>query len=292
MKIILSLVLIGICGCASRKPGILLMAHGGDDAWNGAVETTVAPLRSKYPTEIAFGMARSSTIRNAVQRLEEQGVRRIAVVRMFISADSFLERTEDILGLGDAPPEVQRASGHAQHETHEESSGSHQMEAPERISAKSSFVLSRAGVAESSLIDEILVDRVRALSTDPGRESVLILAHGPGDEAENERWLAHMRQRAQRIHEIGPFRHVECETLREDWSGRRAEAERRIRQYVESAARDGGRVIVVPFRVAGFGPYKKVLAGLNYVADGRGFCPHSHMTQWIEQTARACFGDQ
>ncbi len=45
---------------------------------------------------------------------------------------------------------------------------------------------------------------------------------------------------------------------------------------------------LIPFRIAGFGPYAKVLEGLEYVADGRGFCPHPNMTRWIEQTARAC----
>ena len=150
---------------------------------------------------------------------------------------------------------------------------------------KASFVLSRKGVGESPVVDEILVDRVKALSKEPGKESILILAHGPADEAENERWLAHMRLRVQRLHGLGAFRHVQCETLREDWPERRKESERRIRTYVENATRDGGRCIVVPFRVAGFGPYKEVLQGLKYVADGRGFCPHPNMTQWIEATA-------
>ena len=92
------------------------------------------------------------------------------------------------------------------------------------------------------------------------------------------------------MHELGPFRHVQCETLREDWPERRAEAERRIRAYVKAASRDGGRAIVVPFRIAGFGPYRRVLDGLDYVADGRGFCPHPNMTRWVEVTAEECFG--
>jgi len=160
------------------------------------------------------------------------------------------------------------------------------MEPPKPITAKASFVLSRKGVGESPLIDQILVDRVKALSTNASQESVLILAHGPGDEAENERWLANMRMRVQRIHELGPFRHVQCETLREDWPQRRTEAQRRIRDYVESGNKNGGRVIVIPFRIAGFGPYRKVLDGLNYIADERGFCPHPNITRWIEQTAQ------
>jgi len=304
MRTLPILMLAAAAGCTAPKAGVLVMAHGGDQTWNRDVQAAVEPLRSKYATEIAFGMARTSTMRAAVERLEDQGVRRIAVVRVFVSGDSFIEPTEVILGLRDASPtpprnlnaqRTSRANPHALHASHETNGGDdqtdrpeHHMEPPERIDTVCSFVLSRAGVGESPLVDEILVDRVRALSTEPSHESVLILAHGPADEAENERWLASMRLRTQRIHEIGPFRHVEVETLREDWPERRVEAERRIRQYVESGSADGGRVIVVPFRIAGFGPYARVLEGLDYVADGRGFCPHPNLTRWIEQTAEEC----
>ena len=213
-------------GCATPKVGVLVMAHGGDDAWNQDVEATVAPLKGKYPIEIAFGMARTSTMRKAVRRLEDQRVSRIAVVRMFVSGDSFLQPTEYILGLSD---EVQHPHHKMQpaHVGFDGASGSgHHMETPERISTTASFILSRAGVADSELVEQILVDRIEELSTNPEEESVLILAHGPADEAENERWLANMRLRAQRIHDLGPFRHVQCETLREDWPKRRAEAAR------------------------------------------------------------------
>ncbi len=283
-------------GCSAPKDGVLVMAHGGDENWNEQVQATVEPLRSKYPTEIAFGMARTSTVRTAIERLERQGVRRIAVVRLFVSGDSFLEPTEYILGLRDSlspAADAHSAAHHASHmgneSEHSLHTGEHRMEPPEPIDTGCSILLSRAGIAESPLVDEILVDRVRALSTDPARESILILAHGPGDDAENERWLANMRLRAQHIHDVGPFRRVQCETLREDWPGRRAEALQWIRQFVESASKDGGRVIVIPFRVAGFGPYEEVLSGLDYVADGHGFCPHPNLTRWVEETVRACF---
>jgi hypothetical protein len=98
-----------------------------------------------------------------------------------------------------------------------------------------------------------------------------------------------MQQRIPGVRASGPFRDVRCLTLREDWPEKRAEAEQRIRTYVEQAARDNGLCIVVPFRVSGFGPYADVLAGLDYVADKRGFCPHSNVTAWIEQTASECF---
>jgi len=278
------------------------MAHGGDESWNRAVETVVAPLRDAYPIEIAFGMARTSTLRAAVERLEDQGVDQIAVVRMFVSGESFLDETEYILGLRETLDNAgHHGHGHRTQEEHQAdatehhagsddspSGSSHSMEPPTPIDCEAAFVLSGHGVARSELIDDILVDRVRSLSLAPSSECVLILAHGPGDDAENERWLTDMRRRTERLREIGPFRDIRCETLREDWPDRRAEAEERIRVYVRTNYGAGARVIVVPFRVANFGPYAEVLEGLEYVADGRGFCPHPSMTLWIDQTAREC----
>jgi len=95
-----------------------------------------------------------------------------------------------------------------------------------------------------------------------------------------------MKRRTERLRELGDFIDIRCETLREDWPGRRAEAEKRINEFVQSQNDTGTRVIVVPFRVAGFGPYREVLEGLSYIADEQGFCPHPNMTAWIDQTAR------
>jgi sirohydrochlorin cobaltochelatase len=73
------------------------------------------------------------------------------------------------------------------------------------------------------------------------------------------------------------------ETLREDWPDKRVEAEKRIREYVERAKKNnGGTAIVIPFRVQGFGPYKSVLDGLEYRANGMGLIPHAEVTNWIE----------
>jgi hypothetical protein len=293
-----SFAIAAVAAGAGERPrqGVLVMAHGGDEDWNRDVEAVAAPLRSNFPTEIAFGMAVPSAIEEAVTRLEEQGVRDIAVVRMFVSGESFLPATEYIFGLRDTPPAAAHGqpdhdAGH-EHGDHGDAHGGHSMEPPRRIQSRSTFVLSRDGVGRSPLIDDILMERVRALSDNPRSESVLILAHGPGDDAENERWIEAMERRVEKIRRAAPFREVRCETLREDWPEKRATAEQKIRSFVEQANREGGRCLVIPFRVAGFGPYREVLEGLSYTSDGRGFCPHPLMTAWLEQTARQCFAQE
>jgi hypothetical protein len=129
----------------------------------------------------------------------------------------------------------------------------------------------------------VLVERVRALSRDPQRESILILSHGPEDDSENERWLALIDARAGDVRRTAPFRRVRVETLREDWPEKRAASEARIRAFVEQAGRDGGRAIVIPYRVAGFGPYAQVLDALSYVSDGKGLLPSLAVAQWVRR---------
>jgi hypothetical protein len=36
-------------------------------------------------------------------------------------------------------------------------------------------------------------------------------------------------------------------------------------------------------RIQGFGPYARVLEGLDYVADRTGLLPHRIVTEWIEE---------
>jgi sirohydrochlorin cobaltochelatase len=116
---------------------------------------------------------------------------------------------------------------------------------------------------------------------------VTVMAHGTGDDGANARWLAHLDARANAIRQVLPFRRVQVETLREDWPDKRKVAEERIRAFVKRASDEGGRAIVIPFRVQGFGPYAKVLSGLDYVADGHGLIPHPGVTEWMEREIKA-----
>ncbi len=270
----------------SQEFGVLVMAHGGPDEWNKAVGAAMHPLASRYPLEVAFGMADAATIQSAVGRLEERGVREIGVVRLFVSGKSWYERTEQILGLKEGAPPKSDETECGSHASGVHHGPDHSMEFW-RIQTRSRFVLSTEGLAEASATETILRNRVEALSREPRIEDVLILAHGPGDDVENEEWIATIDARADAIRAALPFRRVRTMTLREDWPEKRELAETEIRAYVRGASAEGGRALVVPFRVHGFGPYAAVLEGLDYVADGCGLLPHPLITEWIEnQIAR------
>jgi hypothetical protein len=286
--------------------GVLIMAHGGTDEWDQAVLDAVATLGAEYPIQVAFGMADASTIEEGVQNLEAAEVEQIGVVRLFISGESWFERTEQILGLIEGAPSAAEARAEAEaHSEHEEQAGHGNTEGHDgdggeedqddsglhhqapfyRIDSEASFALSTDGLAQAQEMDEVLLSRARALSTTPESEDVLFLAHGPGDDAENERWIATIYERTGLLRNEIPFRRVEVMTLREDWPEKRKEAEEKIRGFVNRAGEEAGQAIVIPYRVFGFGPYAEILEGMEYVSDGQGLLPHEAVTRWIGRQA-------
>lgn len=278
--------------------GVLLMAHGGTKEWNQGVIDSVQPLREKYDVEVAFGMADAASIQEGVKKLEARGAKKVGVVRLFVSGESWFQRTEQILGIrAGAPAEdptmaAAMAHGHGAHHAAPGAAGGHggHSMASFKIDTKASFAVSKDGLADATTMGLVLADRAAALSKAPAKEDVIVLAHGPGDDGENSRWLAKLDDRAKDIRAKLPFRRVQVETLREDWPEKRVDAEKRIRAYVERAKAEGGTAIVIPFRVQGFGPYKSVLEGLDYTSDGTGLVPHAEVTKWIEQQIVALEG--
>ena len=299
MARVLSVVLLTAFGFAepmnpepgSGGVGLLIMAHGGDERWNHAVREAVAPLEGVCPVVVAYGMAQRASLQQGILRLETQGVRKIAVVRLFMDGRSFLSQTEYLLGVKVQPPRfyLHHDSDHHHGEMSRDAvrilRGS---EIPPPIEMESQVILSAAGLLDSRLAGSVLLDRVRALSVSPAAESVLIIGHGVGSDTRDRYWKERMESLSQGLKVLGSFRKVQVETLREDWEAKRRVAEERIRGFVLQESREG-RVLVVPFRVFGFGPYGKVLEGLDYHSDGRGLLPHRNVTRWLRQQARDCF---
>jgi hypothetical protein len=251
------------------------------------VLAAVEPLAAQYPLEVAFGMADACSLQEATGRLEERGARHIAVVRLFVSGESWLERTERILGLREGAPAPPAGAPPAECAAGEHGGHGHHRMALFRIASRASFALTREGLLDAPEMGDVLAERARALSKDPASEEVLVLAHGPEDDAENERWLAKLDARAAAIRAALPFHGVRVETLREDWPEKREAAEERVRGFVATATGAGRRAIVIPYRLFGFGPFAKVLEGQEYVADERGLLPHDNVTRWIARQVEA-----
>lgn len=222
-----------------------------------------------YPTAFAFGMASPMTIRQAVRKLEAEGVRHAVFLRLFAREDTFRAPADYIIGLRVEPP------AHSHGGT------------PERVRTPIRFI-STGGYQSDPLISEILKDRILEISRNPAQESVLLLSHGTGRDASNAAALAAVEENIADIEATleEPFRDIRAINLREDWPDKRAEALRRISAYIEEANRHG-RAIVISNRLYGSGSYAESLEGLDYVINGQGLIPHPNFTRWVDETLQS-----
>lgn len=260
--------------------GVVVMAHGGSAEWNDAVSAAVAPLKARVPLAVAFGMADPTTLQAALDSVVDQGAERVAVVRLFLSGESFLHQTEYLLGLRPDAPARPLLMAHGGHGRAHGDGGAVEF-GPLRVPPE--LVLQRRGLSDHGLSWRIVEERAAELAGTPSEESVLILAHGAGDDAENEGLLVRMEGAVDAVRARG-FRDAAAFALREDWPEARAAAEREIRTWVETRRAEGDRILVVPYRLSGFGPYASVLEGFEY-AEGRGLLPHPLVARFVEETA-------
>ncbi len=261
---------------SAQDLGVLVMAHGGGEEWNHNVSASVAGLRERMPLAVAFGMADPHTLQAALEDLEAQGASIIAVVRLFLSGASFLHQTEFLFGLRPDPP-ARAMMGHRM------VAGS---DLPP-LDTDARILLDLAGMAGSEQVNRIVVARADAVSPDPARTGVLLIAHGMGAEEENQRVLDAMEASAHRLRSIG-FGEVRIATLREDWAEARARAEQEIRATASRMSEEWDRVVVIPYRVFGFGPYAEVLDGLDYVRTD-GLLPDRRVGDWVAARTLAVF---
>ncbi|MBH16561.1 MAG: hypothetical protein CME30_04670 [Gemmatimonadetes bacterium] len=252
-----------------NKVGVLVMAHGGGDEWNQEVAQAVNPMSEDVPVAVAYGMANPMTLQASLDSLDSEGVTHVAVVRMFLSGQSFLDQTKFFLGLSDEPLEMFVMMGPM----------ALNPEMRKQLAHDQIVATHTEGMIDSDEAAVIMSERASELSSMPANEAVLIIAHGMGDEGENNELLAAMDRVVKRV-ELSGYADVQAVTLREDWEKERIIAERNIRAYVSEQSEEGHSVTVLPMRLSGFGPYAEVLSGLDY-SPGIGLLPHSEISTWI-----------
>lgn len=260
--------------------GVVFLAHGSDHHWNQGMRAAVAGLAARYRVEFAFCMADAALVERAIRRLEARGARAVVVVRVFGLARSFRASVDRMLGLdveGTDPP------AHAGHgDGHGHGHGPAGPPPPRlRIAARA---VSVGGLEDSPHFAAALLDRALAMSREPARETVILVAHGAGDDPSNDHWRQRLASlaRTMRAGAGAKFRAIEVGTWREDWPAQRAPEVAAIRGLVEVASADGGRALVIPARTTGQGPEAELLAGLRYQL-GHGFAPHPRFERWVEE---------
>lgn len=295
MRLAFALLLLSSVARAAPEPyGIILMAHGGDASWNKEIETLRSRVNAKVPTEAALGMADPKTLQAAVDLLEKRGVKRIVAVPLYVQSRSeVLDQTRYALGLSDTPSEVLRAGLErmaAAHAHHMPGGHGHSMEfSTERVKARAPIAMARA-LDDHDLVGRILGERANALAGKAPKAHLVLVAHGPVDEAAVPVWRDSMLSLCSRASKGGKF--VDCATalLRDDAAPEiRAAAVADLREKV-ARTKEGraGPVVVVPLLIARGGIERKIpkdLAGLDFAWDGKTLMPHAGFDAWVLERA-------
>lgn len=290
--------------------GVVFLAHGSDFHWNETMRQAVNPLTDRYKIEFAFCMADQPLVERAVRRLEKRGARKIVIVRVFGLASSFQSNVDRMIGLDVeralAPSSSSDLSGHGAHQSpsaghvrHDANHGQHDHHEhgahgadgtdlpPPRIRSAAQMT-TVGGLEDNRLFAEALLDRAKALSRNPERETVVLVAHGAGEDSTNDHWRRLLNSLADHMRANGgaEFRDIVIGTWREDWPEKRASNLAEIRRLVAEASRDEGRAIVIPARTTAQGNEREFLDGLHFDL-GTGFAPHPLFVQWFESQIEA-----
>lgn len=270
---------------AAEDTGVVFLSHGADFNWNETMREAVLPLMKRYKIEFAFSMADQSTIERAIRKLEQRGAKAAIIVRVFAMEDSFRKPVERMAGL-DIEGAAQDAVGvHAAH-GHDHGHGAPTVPVP-RIRT-SLPIQTVGGLGSSPLFATALLDRALALSKNPARETIILVAHGSGSDHQNRQWKKALEEIAEHMRngQGDKFQAIKVATWREDWPDKRAPWIEKVRNMVGDAKKEGGQAIVIPARTTGQGMEKMFLAGLDYEL-GSGFAPHPMFVQWVDENVKA-----
>jgi sirohydrochlorin ferrochelatase len=273
------------------EPGILLLAHGGSVEWNNRVTELAAKVNATRPTEVAFGMATRANIQIAIDKLVARGVTEIVAVPLFVSSwSTVITSTEYLLGLraeapaalasyakmNHPPTGTSGATGHEGHAVGTDGTTPVKSSVPVRMTA---------ALNDHPIVAEILASRARAISREPAKETLIIVAHGPNEEEDNRRWLADMASLAGRIKQMERFASLEYLTLRDDAPKPvRDSATAQLRGIVQRELSAGRRVLIVPLLIS-FGGIERGLRerldGLPYTMAEAALMPDDRLVTWV-----------
>ena len=271
------------------RTGVLLMAHGGSKEWNAQVLAIQEKVNSSTPAEVAFGMADRSTLQVAVDKLSARGVTQIVAVPLFISSHSSVyDSLAFLLGVRAVAPKDLNDLTSMDHGMPEMNGSYH---GPAEGQDKNTPIHSPVPVRMTAALDahplvgDILADRAAAISRNPRQEVVILVAHGPVDDAENALWLKDMKSLADDVQAKGDYVKVECVTLRDDAEQPiRNQATEELRRDVDNALRSNYRVLVVPLLLAYGGidaGLRKRLDGLDHTMSMQALLPDPRIVTWI-----------
>lgn len=255
--------------------GVLVLAHGFGKVGDQHFRDSISTVSGNYPLAVSFGMSMTSSrhVQEAVDRLTAAGAGKIVVVPALSSraSDDQLRQWQYMFGLTDNPGYLETT----------------------RIRTDAEVTWTPA-LEDHPLVVGMIADYARELSTDPKEEVVVLVSHGPTEDADNQRNLALLGRIAARLKETGGYSDVRCMSMQNDApTAIRAANGRKLRQLVEDANREGKRVLIVTNLNTQRSIQQQVeadIAGTQYVFNRKGLVDHPDYAKWVDAMAREAMG--
>ncbi len=259
--------------------GVLILSHGVGENSDRAMKKAFEPIGARRPTAIGFGMSMMSSahLQAAVDDLVARGAKTIVLVDEGTTTEynSLTRHWKYIFGM------------------HPEAS---YLDVP-RVKAPPGVKFLWSGhFNDSPLITEMLYENAKSVSRNPAKETLIIVGHGPEDNADNGPDLKILQAHVERIAAKKEFADVRIINLQDDAIKPIRESNvRTLRKWVEQAGRKGNEVIVVAIAAASWGVQnhiKQDLRGLKYTFAEQGLTENPKFVQWVESLIDEALGSR
>jgi len=246
--------------------GVLILSHGVGENSDRMLRDTFRPLAENQPTAIGFGMAMmtSAHLQSSVDDLIERGATTIVLVQNGTATEynTLTRQWRYIFDLGEEAT---------------------YLEVP-LVQSDVRFVMTPP-FGGHPLISDILYDHVKEVSKDPSNEVVIIVGHGPEDNADNVPDLEILGVHVERIKARNEFADVRIINLQDDAIPPiRKSNVKRLRRWIKKADDNGQDVIVVAIAAASHGVQTHIrtdLRGLDYTFADKGMAEHPKYLEWL-----------
>ena len=249
------------------KVGVLILAHGVNGPGDQLLYESMRPLAQQHSTSIAYGMSMmtSDHISCALQEIQQEGVERVYVVPLSESPYNTL------IGQWRYAFDLEENYSFA-----------------DISQIKSDNIKFLSTINDHHFAREIVYDFAMQVSTNPAEETVVLVAHGPIDHADNSKQIRLMTNILEHVQRKGHFYDVIPLSLQDDASPKvRADNVKRLRETIEVNTANNRRVLIVTNLMSSDVIQARVerdLEGLTYTFNTSGLVEHPYFVDWISET--------
>lgn len=261
--------------------GTIIVAHGGGPEWDARVKTLASQVHLPGPVGVSFLMgpgAATHRFQDVVAGLVEKGATEIVVVPLLVASHSgHYDQIRYLAGDSAALDSTML------HHLHLGGIKRPESRIPIRITP---------AIDGAPEVAPVLAARARTLATDPARQALFLVGHGPNSPEDYAEWMSDLRRLADSVKALSGFRSVLVELVRDDAPDPvRKEAVLRIRELISLQHElTGEPVVVVPILISTGRLSREILPrdleGLPIAYTPEGLLPHEAMARWVEARVR------